>query len=344
MQPLRTMLKRPVNPVGVAEIAVGTTVAIVLAGLIGLRYSVVAGITALLTIQNTRGATVKAAVNRLLAFALMVVLCAATLLPLRFHTLSFGLFLLLFVGISYAAGLSSVIASSAVLATHFLMEKSMAPALILNEFGLLMVGSGVGVLVKLMMPQKRVPLADYRFQIEESFRKILHAMAERTAHPPENSYSDEMEADFSRLDENLKAFEGAALMESDNHPESDGLYSAAYFQMRTRQAAFLRRMWQNLNRTVQSHGTNFLLGDFLKSVADGFSEENTAEPMLLTLDRIDHVYDKLPLPKDRKEFEDRALLYAAMQDLRSLLEIKRSFALQSGALQAPLRQQKRGRG
>ncbi len=51
--------------------------------------------------------------------------------------------------------------------------------------------------------------------------------------------------------------------------------------------------------------------------------------MLQTLERIDHVYDRLPLPLDRNEFEDRALLYAVIQDMRSLLQIKRDFFLSS---------------
>lgn len=329
MRLFSTALKRPVNLLGVLEVAVGTTAAIVLADLLGLRYSAVAGITALLTIQNTRGATRKAAYKRLIAFVLMLILSAGTMLPLGFHTLSFGLFLMLFVAISYASGLDSVIASSAVLATHFLIEKSMAPSLILNEFVLLAAGSGIGVLVKLTIPQRRAPLAAYRLRIEESFRLILRMMADKASPDPKNPQEGSAEAVFARLEDDLSAYEQAALIDSDNHPGADGRYSAAYFRMRIRQAAFLTRMWQNLSRTKNSYGSNFLLSDFFSSVADGFSEANTAESMLLTLERIDHAYDRLPLPKDRGEFEDRALLYAVMQDLHSMLEVKRDFALQN---------------
>lgn len=324
---MSAITRRQVDLISVAEVAVGTTLAIVLADLIGLKYSAVAGITTLLTIQNTRGATLKTAGKRVAAFALMVVLCLATLLPLRFHTLSFGLFLLLFVGLCYLLDLQSVIASSAVLATHFLIEKSMAPGLILNEFGLLMAGSGVGVLIKLIIPRRRAPLARFRDDIEDSFRAILRAMAAKTIH----ALSDEDDPDtlnsFDQLEKKLADYENAALFESDNHLLQAGQYPVVYFQMRSRQASFMRRIWQNLSRTGQSHGTNFLLADFFNEVASGFSEGNTALPMLQTLERIDHVYDRLPLPRDRKEFEDRALLYAVIQDMRSLLQIKRDFAL-----------------
>lgn len=93
MRRLRVMAKGPLDLLSVAEVALGTTSGILLADMLGLKYSAVAGITTLLTIQNTRGATLKTAGKRMLAFALMVILCFAALPPLHFHTLSFGLFL-----------------------------------------------------------------------------------------------------------------------------------------------------------------------------------------------------------------------------------------------------------
>ena len=327
MRQISAITKRQVDLISVAEVAAGTTFSILLAGMFGLKYSAVAGITTLLTIQNTRGATLKTTGKRMVAFALMVVLCAATLLPLQFHTLSFGLFLLLFVGLCYLLDLQSVIASSAVLATHFLMERSMAPDLIINELGLLLTGSGIGVLVKLIIPRRRAPLTRFRDDIENAFKAILQAMAGKTIHTLTDAEDPDRLNSFDRLEKMLADYENAALFESDNHLLGEGKYPVAYFQMRSRQASFLRRIWQNLSRTGQSHGTNFLLADFFKEVADGFSEGNTALHMLQTLERIDHVYDRLPLPLDRKEFEDRALLYAVIQDMRSLLQIKRDFFL-----------------
>lgn len=326
MRRFTDIVKNKVDLLGVAEAAIGTTVSILLADILGLQFSAVAGITTLLTIQNTRGTTLKTASKRILAFVLMVLLCAVTLLPLGFHVLSFGPFLLLFVGLCYLFDLQSVIASNAVLATHFLIERSMSRGLILNEFGLLMIGSGIGMLVKLLIPRRPAPLPAYRDEIEESFRAILQAMAAKTRHLLSAREEEDTLFSLDRLDKKLIAYENAALIESDNYLLAEKGYPIAYFRMRSRQASYLRRIWQNLMRTEQSHETDFLLADFFKEIADGFSEANTAQSMLQTLERIDHAYDHLPLPRHRKEFEDRAMLYAVIQDLRSLLEIKRDFA------------------
>lgn len=321
--------KSTVDLLNVTEIALGTTAGILLAGALGLQYSAVAGITTLLTIQNTRGTTLKTALHRILAFVLMVLLSAVTLLPLRFHVLGFGVFLLLFVGGCYLLDLQNVIASNAVLATHFLIEKSMAPGLIINEFGLLMIGTLTGMLVKLIIPRRPAPLAEFRDDIEDSFRTILRSMARKTRQILSKQEEQDILLLFDALEGKLTAYEDAALFERDNHLLTERKYPVAYFQMRSRQASFLRRIWQHLARTEQGHETNFLLADFFNEVADGFTEANTAIPMLETLEKIDHAYDRLPLPRHRKEFEDRAMLYAVMQDLRSLLEIKRDFAYEA---------------
>ena len=315
---------RQINYIIVLEIALGTTISILLADFLGLKYSAVAGITTLLTIQNTFGDTLQTAVKRYAAFGLMILLCWLIFIPMNFHTLSFGLFLLLFVGICYSFDFQSVVASNAVLATHFLIERTVDLPLIFNEFGLLLIGSAVGVLVKLLIPRRRVPLKQFRDEIEEVFRQLLRIMASKTMQTFDENKQN-IHHSFDVLEEKLSGYELTAITEIANRISTQSDYPVLYFQMRSRQASFMRRIWQNLERTKERHETNRLLANFLAEVAEGFTERNNAQKMLQELETIDQEYDLLPLPKTRQEFEDRALLYAVIQDLRTLLEIKRDF-------------------
>ena len=242
----------------------------------------------------------------------------------HFHTLSFGLFLLLFVGICYAFEMETVVASNAVLATHFLIEQSITFPLIVNEFGLLFVGSAVGILVKLLIPRKPAPLKHFRDAIEDDFRKLLRMMSNKIMQPlDENTMNTSLL--FDDLDKKLSGYEVAAMTEIANKIRVQSNYPVLYFQMRSRQASFMRRIWNNIVRTKQRYETNNLLAAFVCEVAEGFQEKNNAHQMLIELDQIDLEYDHLTLPVTRQEFEDRALLYAVIQDFRSLLEIKRDF-------------------
>lgn len=308
----------------VLEIALGTTVSILLADMIGLKFSAVAGITTLLTIQNTVEDTLITAIKRYLAFALMVFLCWLIFIPFRFHTLSFGLFLLVFVGLCYTFDMQAVVASNAVLATHFLIEQTIVFPLIINEFGLLFIGSAVGILVKVLIPRRPAPLKHFRDEIEEIFRYLLRAMSSKIMQTL-NINKASIYSSFDELEKKLSGYEITAMTEVANKILPQNNYPVLYFQMRSRQASFMRRIWNNLERTQERHDTNNLLATFLSDVAEGFHERNNAKEMLCELDRIDEKYDLLPLPATRQEFEDRALLYAVIQDFRTLLEIKRDF-------------------
>lgn len=326
MQRLKRLFRTEVDPWMVAEIALGTTLSILAADAAGLKYGAVAGITTLLTIQTTREMTVRSALNRYAAFLLMVALCGLTMPALGFTTPVFGLFLLLFIGLCWLLGLQDVIASNAVLATHFLLEGNMGMPLIVNAFWLLTIGAAVGLAVNLVMPYRRAPLAKYRDDIEDNFRHILRVMAQRTLCPDcEGVAEAALTVDFEDTEAKLAGYERAALRERGNRLFGASDYPVAYFQMRSRQASLLRRMWANLVRTQRSHGPNSLLANFFEETADSFGERNNALRLLAQLDGIDSQYDSLPLPRDRGEFEDRALLYAITQDLRGFLEIKRDF-------------------
>ena len=92
----RKKRSRRLNPFIILEIALGATISILLAELLGLQFASSAGITTLLTIQNSRDLTLKTTLQRYGAFVLMLALSFALMQPLRFTVISFGLFLLFF--------------------------------------------------------------------------------------------------------------------------------------------------------------------------------------------------------------------------------------------------------
>lgn len=320
------------------EISAGATLSILFAEMLGLRYGSAAGIITLLTIQQTRGKTLNTAVKRMLSFVLMVMLSYATMGLLGFHTAVFGLFLLLYVGASFALEWVPVMSSNAVLATHFLLEKSMAWPLVFNELGLLAIGAAVGVVLNLVLPYRRRPLQHYRDQVEDKFRTILRVMARRilgeclaegqvTACTPQlrTKEDEQIRQDFAELEARLSRYESLAAEESENRLLSGSSYPQAYFQMRSQQLLLLKRMWDSLERVDAGYEMNHLLSALFQTTADTFAEKNNAEQLLLLHAQIEQAYEQTILPRDRQEFRNRALLYAMLMDIRSFLVVKRSF-------------------
>lgn len=69
------------------------------------------------------------------------------------------------------------------------------------------------------------------------------------------------------------------------------------------------------------------LSDYLQTISDQYHETNDAVALLEELDALHRFYQEQPLPETREQFENRAILYAILSDLRSLLQIKQQFSV-----------------
>ncbi len=159
------------------KVAIGSAISIWIAGSIGLLYSPSAGIITLLTIQNTKRETLSIAVRRLLSFLLSVLISYLVFTLMGYTFAAFGLFLLFFVGLCSIFGWKDGISMNAVLMTHFLIERHMKPALILNEILLLFIGMGIGILINMIMPKYKERIRREQTQVEEEMKRIIRSLA-----------------------------------------------------------------------------------------------------------------------------------------------------------------------
>src|SRR5690554_578863 len=90
-----------VDIIKVLKIGLGSSIAILIANLFGLQNSLSAGIITLLSIQDTKKETLLIALKRLFAFGIAIVIAYLLFENLGYEPLIFGLFLVVFVGVSY---------------------------------------------------------------------------------------------------------------------------------------------------------------------------------------------------------------------------------------------------
>lgn len=341
MDKLQGRLRR-YNVLLVLEYGIGASVATFLAFALGLKYYSAAGILVLLTIQTTRHQTLRTTLQRYFAFFLMVVLSWLIIRPLNYTVLSFGLFVLVFVALCIMLDWTAVMPGMAVLATHFLLEREMSLALILNEFWLLMIGAGIGVFMNFIMPYQKEPLAKYRDIVDthigiilSSIARRMHRLHEKSTNPPNdagalfaelNAENEAMKASFNDFNQVLSEYQEAADYERANRLQSASVYPQAYFQMRSTQAVLLQRIWQNLERVTETYDLSLHLSRFIQHAADSLHELNNAERLIAELLEIEAIYVAAPLPETRAEFENRALLFVILEDIQMFLQIKYDFA------------------
>ena len=99
----------------------------------------------------------------------------------------------------------------------------------------------------------------------------------------------------------------------------------AYIAMRKRQADTLHEIYKHLSRIRTVPVTAGMLSSFFEKVSTQYSMDNTAEDLLKDFGVLDLWMKKMPLPRERSEFEDRARLFAVMRGLEEFLMIKKEY-------------------
>lgn len=306
------------------RIGVGSALAIMIAGAFGLLYNTSAGIVTLLTIQDTKKETLSITLKRLVAFLLALILGSLSFALFGYNPIAFGMFLLLFVTGCSIFGLEDGISMSAVLMTHFYMQGKIDMPLILNEFLLLVIGMSIGIVLNLFIRSREKEIKEDQKVIDHLIRDILDKIAMGLLDNTKEGYENSI---FLPLEEELdisskKAYDGA-----NNTLLSDTKYYIEYMEMRKNQSHVLMTIYNHSKKISFVPKQAYPISKFISYVSESFHEYNNAEELLKELEKLYEFFSKEPLPKDREEFESRAVLYQTLSELEYFLKIKRDFAI-----------------
>lgn len=301
---------------------VGSVAAVLLAAALRLKFAYAAGIITLLTIQDTKKETVKIAAKRIVIFIIMTILSAAIFPLAGYHVWAFGVVLIPYLICCIALDMKEAIAPIAVLCTHYISAGSCNAGMILNEFLILVIGAGVGILLNMFMPDSRAKLVEYQRTVDDKMIHILKRMALYMERDNKSDYTGEC---FEELDKMLINLKKEALYYMNNHFLGENDYYYEYMQMRARQCGILKRVYSDIVRLTTTPQQVMALADFVEKIANEFAEENDVQGLLEELEALKESYTVSELPKSREEFENRAMLYHIMEDLKVFLQIKREF-------------------
>ena len=300
----------------------GSVAAVLIAAAMGLEFSYAAGIITLLTIQDTKKETVRIAIKRIVIFVIMTILSAAIFPLAGYHVWALGIVLIPYLMCCMVLDMKEAIAPVAVLCTHYISAGSCSASMILNEFLILVIGAGVGILLNLFMPDSRAKLVEYQRTVDD---KMVHILKRMSLYMERENKSDYTGDCFEELDGMLADLKKEALYYMNNHFLGENDYYYEYMQMRARQCGILKRVYSDIVRLTTTPQQVGALADFVGKVADEFAEENDVQGLLEELEALREEYNVSELPKSREEFENRAMLYHILEDMKVFLEIKRDF-------------------
>lgn len=306
----------------ILKTAIGSSLAIIIAQFLGLKYAAAAGIITILSIQNTKKTSIKLAIQRIESTILALLISSILFLFFGYNPFIFGIYLIIFIPFTVFLKITDGIVVSSVLVTHLLAEKSISMFWIKNELLLMTVGAGIGIILNTYMPKIENEIKETQQNIEEHMRKILFHMAENLRN---QSVHIEDEKLFNELERILKEGTDRAYRHLNNYIINDVKYYVQYMKMRTLQYEILKYMKSHFIKFYMTFEQTEIVAAFTEKVASNFGEYNTAEELLKELNEVINMFKVQELPKTREEFENRAMLFQFLNDMEALLELKKNF-------------------
>jgi len=302
------------------KITAAAVIACIIAELIGLQFGVSAGIVAILSVLPTKKETVRTAVDRLLAFAVALVIAAICYSLLGYVLAAFLVYLLIFIILCRFFGFYSAMAMDSVLISHFLTTGVMDNNTVTNEVLLFLIGTGMGILVNLTLRKDNKRMEELTVQTDEQIKHILKRASERVLDSELDDYDGKCLEVLTKL---LKEAKKQALTDYKNDLIDADTIDIKYIDMRQKQAEILFEIYRNVSTLKTAPETAKIISDFLDKIAAQYDRDNDVTNLINECDEIQKTFDAMPLPESREEFEDRARLFVLMRSIEDFLKIKK---------------------
>lgn len=316
------------------RITLSSLLANLVAMLIGLQNPYAAGIIAILAVLNTRKETLERAKEYFISTVLAFTIATVVFLIFGFSMYSFAVYLAIYVPLAYYLKVDAGIAPCSVLVTHFLISGSVSIAWQLNGLAIMLIGLTFALLSNFWIPSHNQKLETYVVEIEKQMTLILFILEKRLLEGSRNN--DRIKKELKDLCDLTIELENLAFIEYDNREFSDDIdnYYIKYAQMRKRQYQILKGITASLEHVVPSTDENKMLASIFGETAEQLDEKNTGVELLSYIGNLYRVFRDSPLPKTRKEFEGRAILYNILNEFEDFLELKRDFYQEFGETKA----------
>jgi len=306
------------------KIAVGSSFAIYIAQQIGLEYATSAGTITLLTIVTTKWETLRLSMYRILSFFITAILTIIVFHLIDQGWIAYGFFIFLIVIICEILGWNTVISVNAVVGMHFLSEKNFSVDFIANEFYLIMLGITIAIVLNLFhgnTTHKKIIIQKMRF-VEVRMQDILTELA---AFLLNDHLEKDVWTDICELERQLTSCSALAYEYQDNTFSSHPGYYIDYFDMRMKQLTIFHNLNAEMRKIKKMPQQAMIIAEYIYYLKDYVVEINIPHKQIQRLEKLlDHMR-RGELPKNREEFESRAILYHVIMDLEDFLLCKQRF-------------------
>lgn len=304
------------------KIIIAAILAVLVAQVLKLDFAISAGIVAILSVQPTKKETVSTALSRFYAFIVALAISFCCYKFLGFTTPAFFVYLAVFIFVCQMFGWNSAMAMDSVLISHFLSFKAFGLNELKNELLLFAIGVGFGILANIFLKKQTDKIEFLKNEADIQIRYILERMSQKILTLDFSDYTGDC---FVKLDKAITEAKIYAATNSKNQFGKANPFDEKYIEMRESQKEVLQEIFKYIIELKTVPSTAPQVSAFFKKVSVEYEKNNDVLSLLNELETIHSNMKKTPLPQNRGEFEDRAILFMILKRMKDFLLLKRDF-------------------
>ena len=299
--------------------AIAATLSLLVAQALGLKFSSSAGIITILDIFETRKATIKGGLKRTLSATIALVLGILVFEIFDYRTWAFGLYLLLFVPISFLLKIELGLGPSSVVVTHLLSYGEINSSIIFNELGLILIGTGFAMLTNLYAPESKDELKKWIEDIDEDIKDILIFFGDTLVN---NLDVKIYEGKIKKLEDDINKALNLAIIENDNRIENSKNLLIG-LSHREREMDLLMEMYDDLKSIPKEYADGKLISDLMIDTANNLSDNGDMVKVKKRIEFLQEHFHMMDLPETHDDFIIRSSILQVFRSLNQFIDISK---------------------
>lgn len=299
--------------------SIAATLSLLVAKELGLEFSSSAAIITILDIFETRKATLKGGLKRTLSATIALVLGILVFEIFDYKTWAFGLYLLLFVPLSFLLKIELGLGPSSVVVTHLLSYGEINSSIIFNELGLILIGTGFAMLTNLYAPESQDELKKWIEDIDGDIKDILIFFGDTLVNNLDVKIYD---GKIKKLEDDINKALNLAIIENDNRIENSKNLLIG-LSHREREKDILMEMYDDLKSIPKEYADGKLISDLMIDTANNLSDNGDMVKVKKRIEFLQEHFHMMELPETHEDFIIRSSIFQVFRSLNQFIDISK---------------------
>ncbi|WP_306490132.1 aromatic acid exporter family protein [Anaerococcus octavius] len=299
--------------------AIAATLSLLVAQALGLKFSSSAGIITILDVFETRKATLKGGLKRTLSATIALVLGILVFEIFDYKTWAFGLYLFLFVPLSFLLKIELGLGPSSVVVTHLLSYGEINSSIIFNELGLILIGTGFAMLTNLYAPESQDELKKWIEDIDGDIKDILIFFGDTLVNNLDVKIYD---GKIKKLEDDINKALNLAIIENDNRIENSKNLLIG-LSNREREKDLLMEMYDDLKSIPKEYADGKLISDLMIDTANNLSDNGDMVKVKKRIEFLEEHFHMMELPETHEDFIIRSSIFQVFRSLNQFIDISK---------------------